>query len=156
MLARLSGQDDIVIGTPVANRQRSEVEALIGFFVNTLAVRVRPDQDANVAQLLAHVKSVTLDAYSHQDLPFEQVVEAVKPPRSMAHSPIFQVMLTMNNTPDNGGLDLPGLTLAPVAAPRATTQFDLSLSLAEYGDTIEASFEYSTDLYERATIDRLA
>ncbi|HEU4775728.1 MAG TPA: amino acid adenylation domain-containing protein, partial [Telluria sp.] len=156
LLARLSGQDDIVIGTPVANRQRSEVEALIGFFVNTLAIRVRLDQDPSVAQLLAHVKSVTLDAYSHQDLPFEQVVEAVKPPRSMAHSPIFQVMLTMNNTPDNGGLELPGLTLAPVSAPRATTQFDLSLSLAEYGETIEASFEYSIDLYERATIDRLA
>ncbi len=156
LLSGLSGQDDIVIGTPVANRQRREIESLIGFFVNTLALRVRLERNTSVADLLAQVKASTLDAYSHQDLPFEQVVEALKPPRSMAHSPIFQVMLTMNNTPDRGSLELPGLNLSPMSAPHATTQFDLSLSLAEHGGTIQASFEYATDLYSRATIERLA
>ncbi|UUZ50673.1 condensation domain-containing protein [Massilia sp. B-10] len=97
-MARLSGQDDVVIGTPVANRQRSEVEALIGFFVNTLALRVDLSADPSVAQLLVQVKASALAAYSHQELPFEQVVEAVQPPRSMSHNPIFQVMLAMNNT----------------------------------------------------------
>ncbi|MBV6325820.1 hypothetical protein KVP70_33540, partial [Duganella sp. HSC-15S17] len=92
LLARLSGQSDIVIGTPVANRQRSEIEALIGFFVNTLALRVQLADDPSVAALLAQVKDSTLGAYAHQDVPFEQVVEALQPPRSMSHSPLFQVM----------------------------------------------------------------
>ncbi|UUZ51684.1 condensation domain-containing protein [Massilia sp. B-10] len=98
LMARLSGQSEVVIGTPVANRQRSEVEALIGFFVNTLALRIDLSDDPTVEQLLAQVKASALAAYSHQDLPFDQVVEAVKPPRSMGHNPIFQVMLALNNT----------------------------------------------------------
>ena len=156
LLSRLSGQTDVVIGTPVANRQRADIEALIGFFVNTLALRVQLDADPTVAALLAQVKAATLDAYSHQDLPFEQVVEAVKPPRSMAHSPIFQVMLTMNNTPAGGGLVLPGLTLTSISAPHTTTQFDLSLSLAEHAEGIDASFEFATALFSRTTVERLA
>jgi len=121
LLARLSGQNDVVIGTPVANRQRAEIENLIGFFVNTLALRVDVQDDPSVAQLLAQVKATTLNAYAHQDIPFEQVVEAVNPPRSMGHSPIFQVMLSLNNTPDGGELALPGLSLAPIELPYTTT-----------------------------------
>jgi acyl carrier protein len=93
LLSRLSGQDEVVVGTPVANRQRAELEPLIGFFVNTLAVRVRPGEADNVADLLAHIKADTLAAYAHQDLPFEQVVEVLQPQRSLSHSPVFQAML---------------------------------------------------------------
>jgi amino acid adenylation domain-containing protein len=156
LLARMSGQDDVVIGTPVANRQRTEIEALIGFFVNTLGLRVQLGEDPSVAQLLAQVKASTVAAYSHQDLPFEQVVEALRPPRSMSYSPIFQVMLSLNNVPTGGGLSLPGLTLAPVESSQHTTHFDLSLSLSDQGEAIGGTLEYASDLFERGTIERLA
>jgi non-ribosomal peptide synthetase component F len=156
LLARMSGQDDVVIGTPVANRQRTEVEALIGFFVNTLALRVQLGEDPSVAQLLDQVKASTVAAYSHQDLPFEQVVEALRPPRSMSYSPLFQVMLSLNNVPTGGELSLPGLTLAPVESSLHTTHFDLSLSLSDQDDAIRGELEYATDLFERSTIERLA
>ena len=94
LLSRLSGQDDVVIGTSVANRQRREVEGLLGFFVNTLALRVRLDGQATVAQLLEQVKESALAAFAHQELPFEQVVEALQPVRSLSHSPLFQVTLS--------------------------------------------------------------
>jgi amino acid adenylation domain-containing protein len=154
LIARLSGQNDLAIGTPVANRQHAEVEALIGFFVNTLALRVTLDGDPSVAQLLEHVKAATLSAYAHQDLPFEQVVEAVKPARSMSHSPVFQVMLALNNTPKADAVTLPGLSLSPVIRPAETTQFDLTLSLTETGDTITGNLEYAFDLFDAATIQR--
>jgi len=155
LMSRLSGQRDLVIGSPVANRQRSEIEPLIGFFVNTLALRVALDSDPRVAELLAQIKNTTLDAYSHQDLPFEQVVELVQPARSLSHSPLFQVMLALNNTPLSGdGLQLSGLTLAALPQPRTTTQFDLSLSLFEVGGVISGEFEYASDLFDAATIQR--
>ena len=97
VLARLSTQDDLVIGTSVANRRRPEIEPLIGFFVNTLALRVDLATDPSVAGLLAQIKATTLDAYAHQDLPFEQVVEALQPQRSQSHSPLAQVTFTWNN-----------------------------------------------------------
>ncbi|RYE99917.1 MAG: non-ribosomal peptide synthetase, partial [Oxalobacteraceae bacterium] len=155
LLARLSGQDDIVIGTPVANRGRTELEGLIGFFVNTLALRVRPEGDLSVAQLLAEVKADTLGAYEHQDLPFDQVVEALQPVRSMSHSPVFQVMFSMNNTPGGTILELPGLAISAVDQPSTTTQYDLVLSLTEAGDAIDASISYATDLFERASVERI-
>ncbi len=156
LMARLSGQRDVVIGTPVANRQHAEIEALIGFFVNTLALRVVMDDDPGVAQLLGRIKATTLSAYAHQDLPFEQVVEAVKPPRSMSHSPIFQVMLGLNNTPKTEALTLPGLCLTPLLRPSTTTQFDLALSLTEVDDVIVASLDYASDLFDAATVERWA
>ncbi|WP_387696142.1 condensation domain-containing protein, partial [Photorhabdus sp. RM157S] len=125
VLARLSGQDDIVIGTPVANRQNSETEALIGFFVNMLALRIEPGQCHTVAELLAQVRERTLAAYAHQDLPFEQVVDALQPARSLSYSPVFQVMLALNNTPAQA-LKLPGLALALVEQPQRSSQFDLT------------------------------
>ncbi|WP_454258922.1 condensation domain-containing protein, partial [Pseudoxanthomonas mexicana] len=156
LLSRLSGQSDVVIGTPVANRQRTELEDLIGFFVNTLALRVDVDSDPSVLELLAQVKDTTLGGYMHQDVPFEQVVEALQPTRSLSHSPLFQVMLTLNNTPDGGGLQLPGLRLSPVATAHATTHFDLSLSLMDAGEELVGSLEYASDLFDAATVSRWA
>nr|WP_329607421.1 non-ribosomal peptide synthetase [Pseudomonas syringae] len=156
LLSRFSGQDDVVIGTPVANRPRSELESLIGFFVNTLALRIRPQGRLSVAALLEQVKAVMLAAHAHQDLPFEQVVEALQPPRSLGHSPIFQVMLALNNTPGGGELSLPELSLEPLQAPHTTAQFDLSLALVEADGGLIGSLEYASDLFERATIERIA
>ena len=156
LLARLSGQDDVVVGTPVANRQRTEVEGLIGFFVNTLALRVKLEGDPSVAELLAQVKAHTLGAYEHQDLPFEQVVEAVQPARSMSHSPLFQVMLNMNNAPEGGALALPGLTISGVEQGHSTTQFDLSLTMSDAGQTVAGAIEYASDLFDEATVVRMA
>ncbi|MBI6824246.1 amino acid adenylation domain-containing protein, partial [Pseudomonas syringae] len=156
LLSRFSGQDDVVIGTPVANRPRSELESLIGFFVNTLALRIRPQGGMNVAALLEQVKAVMLAAHAHQDLPFEQVVEALQPPRSLGHSPIFQVMLALNNTPGGGEFSLPELSLEPLQAPHTTAQFDLSLALVEADGGLIGSLEYASDLFERATIERMA
>ncbi|SDI21682.1 amino acid adenylation domain-containing protein [Pseudomonas sp. BS3767] len=156
LLSRFSGQDDVVIGTPVANRPRSELESLIGFFVNTLALRIRPQGRLSVAALLEQVKTVMLAAHAHQDLPFEQVVEALQPPRSLGHSPIFQVMLALNNTPGGGELSLPELSLEPLQAPHTTAQFDLSLALVEADGGLVGSLEYASDLFERATIERMA
>ncbi|MCK9738897.1 amino acid adenylation domain-containing protein, partial [Pseudomonas syringae pv. syringae] len=156
LLSRFSGQDDVVIGTPVANRPRSELESLIGFFVNTLALRIRPEGRLSVAALLEQVKAVMLAVHAHQDLPFEQVVEALQPPRSLGHSPIFQVMLALNNTPGGGEFSLPELSLEPLQAPHTTAQFDLSLALVEADGGLIGSLEYASDLFERATIERMA
>ena len=155
LLARLSGQDDVVVGTPVANRQRTEVEELIGFFVNTLALRVKLEGDPSVAELLAQVKAHTLGAYAHQDLPFEQVVEAVQPERSMSHSPLFQVMLTIHNTPSHSVLDLPGLTLSPIEQLQDTAQCDLTLSLTDTGDTCVGTLRYASALFDEASVLRI-
>ena len=155
LLSRLSGEHDVVIGTPFANRQHADTETLIGFFVNTLALRVRCEDDPTVAQLLRQVRSTTLQAQCNQDLPFEQVVEALQPQRSLRHSPIFQVMLTLDNTPGDAVLALPGLTLTPFASPPTHTQFDLSLALVEDGAGIAGTLVYATDLFERASIERM-
>ncbi|MBV6325524.1 amino acid adenylation domain-containing protein, partial [Duganella sp. HSC-15S17] len=154
LLSRMAGQDQVVIGTPVANRARPEVEPLIGFFVNTLALRVRLDDAPTVAQLLAQVKATTLGAYSHQDLPFEQVVELLQPQRSPGHSTVFQAMLTLDNTPYDGDLELPGLRLSHQSADNRHTPFDLSLVLAGAGDTLAGVLNYATDLYDRASMER--
>ncbi|MDZ4813392.1 MAG: amino acid adenylation domain-containing protein, partial [Pseudomonadota bacterium] len=154
LLSRLSGQDDVVIGTAVANRQRSEFESLIGFFVNTLALRVSVTAKQTVSELLAQVKATTLDAYAHQDLPFEQVVEALQPARTLSYSPIFQTVLAFNNTPGGGELALPGLSVARVGAPRHSAHFDLELSLWEAGEALHGNLGYATDLFDRSTVER--
>ncbi|MBJ7311023.1 amino acid adenylation domain-containing protein, partial [Rugamonas sp. CCM 8940] len=155
LMARLSGQSDVVIGSPIANRQRAQAENLIGFFANTLALRVDIGADPSVAALLARVRLDTLDAYVYQDLPFEQVVDAVKPQRSMRHSPLFQTMFTFNNTPGGDGYGLPGLTLSGVATPHTTAQFDLSLSMSEAEQTLVGGLVYATALFKSDTVDRL-
>ena len=156
LLARLSGQDDVVIGTPVANRQRTEVEDLIGFFVNTLALRVKLDGTPTVAQLLAQVKAHTMAAYDHQDLPFEQVVEVVQPARSMGYSPLFQVALNLDSGDQGGALALPGLTVSNMTQAHVTSRFDLSLMLKDNGGTISGAIEYASDLFDVSTIQRMA
>jgi amino acid adenylation domain-containing protein len=155
VLARWSGQRDLVIGTPVANRPRQEWEPLIGFFVNTLAVRVNLDDAPSVATLLARIKHQMVQAYAHQDLPFDQVVEAVQPPRSLSHSPLFQVTLALNNTP-RSALDLPGLQWQREVQASTTTHFDLTLSLHEDDTQLEGSLTYASDLFDRTTVERLA
>ncbi|HYH81956.1 MAG TPA: amino acid adenylation domain-containing protein, partial [Longimicrobium sp.] len=154
VLGRLSGQDDVVIGMPTANRGRAEIEGLIGFFINTLALRLDLSGAPTVAALLARVKASTLDAQQHQDIPFEQVVELVQPVRSLAHGALFQVMFTWQNAAAER-LELPGLRLGSAGGEQATTsKFDLSLSLQEAGERIVGGITYATALYERETVER--
>ncbi|TNC71366.1 AMP-binding protein, partial [Janthinobacterium lividum] len=156
LLSRLSGQDEVVIGAPVANRGRSEIESLIGFFVNTLAMRIQLGDNPSVAALLARVRSDALDAYANQDVPFEQVVEAINPARSMSHAPLFQSSLTLTEAGLPHALSMPGLTLDVLEQARQTTHFDLSLSCFDNADGIAFSIEYATDLFDAATIARWA
>src|SRR5262249_41062021 len=153
LLARLSGQEEAVIGTPVANRMRSEIEPMIGFFVNTLALRIDVSGSPTVGELLTRVKSWTLEAQENQDIPFEQVVEILQPPRSLAHAPVFPVMVAWQNAPE-GNLDLPDLTITALAAPQVTAKFDLSLSLQEAGQQVVGTLGYATALFDRATVRR--
>ncbi|HEY0372253.1 MAG TPA: condensation domain-containing protein, partial [Thermoanaerobaculia bacterium] len=155
LLSRLSGQTDVVIGTPVANRQRREVEGLIGFFVNTLALRLQLDDQPTLPALLAQVKDTTLAAFAHQELPFEQVVEAVHPQRSMSHGPLFQSLLALNNTAGRGdGASLPDLDMIPVELAQTTAQYELSLHLGDSGEALSGVLMYATDLFDRSTIER--
>ncbi len=156
LMSRLSGQQDVVIGAPIANRQRSELKRLIGFFVNTLALRVRLDDNPSVAELLAQVKVSTLEALAHQDVPFQHVAEAVRPARDLGHSPLFQVMLAMNDMPRADGLTLAGLSASGLEQADTTAQFDLTLSLDDTGDAVLGALEYATDLFDRSTIERIA
>ena len=155
LLSRYSGQRDICIGTPIANRTRSELEPLIGFFVNTLVLRLRLDGDPRFTTLLEQVRRTALDAYAHQDVPFEQLVDVLKPARHLSHSPLFQVMLALQNAPMQA-LELPCLSLEPVAAESSVAKFDLVFDLAEVGDELQATIEYSPDLFDGSTIERLA
>ncbi|MES2939619.1 MAG: non-ribosomal peptide synthase/polyketide synthase [Pseudomonadota bacterium] len=155
LLARLSSQDDVVIGTPVANRTRAEVEGLIGFFINTLALRIDLGDSPSTVELLRRVKTETVEAQQHQDLPFEQVVEIVKPARSMAHTPLFQVMFSWQ-ADAQGAIDLPGLAAQPLAAPIVLSKFDLTLHMGEAEGRIAGGLEYASALFEQATIERFA
>ncbi|HZX26266.1 MAG TPA: condensation domain-containing protein, partial [Telluria sp.] len=157
LLARLSGQQDVVVGTPVANRQRTELEAVVGFFVNMLAMRVRFEDDPTVTQLLAQVKNTALAGYAHQDAPFEKVVEAIQPLRSLAYNPLFQASLRMDSTPHGRQLDLAGVRAELVPQPETSTHFDLSLALEEDSTGgISGQLEYATDLFDAPTIERIA
>ena len=140
MLARLSGQDDVVVGFPAANRSTPELDGLIGFFVNTLALRVDLSGNPSFDELLGRVRQAALEAYNHQDVPFEQIVEDIVPQRDLARTPIFQAMLALLDDP-LGELDLPGLAASPLDVPVSTTRFDLVLDLEEEagGDSAEPS-----------------
>ncbi|KAA9382691.1 amino acid adenylation domain-containing protein [Neorhizobium galegae] len=153
VLSRLSGQDDLVIGVPSANRGRREIEELIGFFVNTLALRVDLSGAPSVSQLLERTRRTALAAQEHQDLPFEQVVEIVKPPRHLDHTPLFQVMLAWQNNAV-GSFDLAGLSVAAAGEGLDQVKFDLELSLGECDEVIAGTFGYATALFDQATIER--
>ena len=156
LLGRLSGQSEVVIGTPLANRRRVELEQLIGFFVNALALRVRLIGNPTVSELLGQVKTTTLEAYEHQDLPFEQVVEMLQPVRSMSHTPVFQTVLNLHNTPGDSTLNMSGLTFDYSAVTEETaTQCDIVLGLQMNGDHIVGSLTYASDLFDTETMERL-
>jgi non-ribosomal peptide synthetase component F len=155
LLGRYTGQEEIVVGTPIANRTREEVEGLIGFFVNTLVLRTDLSGGVSFRQLLGRVRETALGAYTHQDVPFEQLVEELRPERDLSHTPLFQVMFVLQNTPLQQGLELPGLRLAVQAVESVTAKFDLTLSMAEGDGELGATFEYNTDLFEAGTMARL-
>jgi len=151
LLGRLAGQRDVVIGTPVANRTRSELESLIGFFVNTLALRVRFDDDPTFSGLLERIRETALDAYASQDMPFERLVEALAPARDLGHGPIFQAMIILQNLPE-AKVDLPGLAMEPLDLPTRTAKFDLTLTLHEADGRLTGVLEYNSDLFRAETI----
>ncbi|HEX7333782.1 MAG TPA: amino acid adenylation domain-containing protein, partial [Pyrinomonadaceae bacterium] len=151
---RYSGQTDVCVGTPVANRNRAEVEGLIGFFVNTLVMRVELGGEVSFRQLLKRVREVALGAYAHQDISFAQLVEKLQPPREANCAPFFQVLINWQNLPRQE-INLPGLTLTAFGNETGATQFDLGFDLAEDSNRIIGSLEYSTELFDASTINRL-
>ncbi|WP_228557470.1 condensation domain-containing protein, partial [Myxococcus sp. AB025B] len=155
LLSRYSGQDDVSVGSPVANRNRSETEGLIGFFVNTLVFRSRLDGRQSFRELLGQVRLNTLAAYEHQDVPFEKLVEELQPQRDLSRSPLFQVTLTLQNAPE-GALTLPGLSLDALPPSIETSKYDFSLLLDEGSEGFSGIINYNTDLFEAASMERLA
>ncbi|MEH2198511.1 amino acid adenylation domain-containing protein [Nostoc sp.] len=152
-LYRYTGQDDIAIGTPIANRNREEVKGLIGFFVNTLVLRADMSGNPTFDELLTRVKKVAVEAYTHQDLPFDQLVEVMQPERDMSRTPLFQVMF---NVQDYSQLpEMPGLALSLLKIETETAQFDLSLSIEITEQGVAASYYYNTDLFDAVTITRM-
>jgi amino acid adenylation domain-containing protein len=153
LLHRFTGQEDLLVGSPVANRGATQAEALIGFFVNTLVLRARPAPEQLFTGLLAAVKATALAAYAHQDLPFERLVDELAVGRTLDRNPLFQVTLALQNAPVEP-LALPGLSLSPLALGTGTAKFDLCLSLAEADGRLAGGIEYATDLFDAATVRR--
>ncbi|MFB2837167.1 amino acid adenylation domain-containing protein, partial [Floridanema evergladense] len=154
LLYRYSGQTDIVVGSPIANRNQSEIEGLIGFFVNTLVLRTDLSANPSFAQLLNQVREVSLGAYTHQDLPFEMLVEALQPERNLSYTPLFQVMFVLQNAPLSS-VELDGLRLTPVELENAIAKFDLTLSMENTSTGLVGWWEYNTDLFDGSTIERM-
>src|SRR5215831_8342768 len=154
VLYRYSGQEDVLLGTPVANRNRGELEEMIGFFVNTVVMRMRVEGESRYEELLREVREVALGAYSHQEMPFEKVVEEIEPERSLSRSPVFQVMMVMQNMPREemklGELEVRGLGIES-----GTAKFDVSVYMWEEGEQIGGMVEYSSELFEKETIKRM-
>ncbi|OSI54391.1 hypothetical protein BSZ15_22670 [Bradyrhizobium canariense] len=155
LLGRQANQTDIVFGVPIANRTRSELEGLIGFFVNTLVFRIRLDNNWRFVDLLREVAQTCLEAFANQDLPFERLVSALNPSRSLSHNPLFQVMFQLLTNPYNSG-DMAGIKITPIEDNGATAKFDLALDVEEVGTDLVTLFEYNTDLFDPGTIERLA
>ncbi len=155
LLRRWSGQDDVAVGTPIANRNREEIEGLIGFFVNTLVMRNDLSGDPTFAELLQRVRETALQAYAHQDIPFEAVVEALQPQRSLNRTPLFQVMFALQNAPSRP-VDVEGLEISGLESAAALSKFDLTLTLTEVESGLAGNLEYSADLFDACTIRRLA
>src|SRR5437660_1023264 len=154
LLYRYTRQTDLMVGTPIANRTRPEVEGLIGFFVNTLALRVDVAGNPTFLELLERVKVVALDAYAHQDLPFERLVEELQPERSLSHMPLVQVLFAVQNMRMEPQ-QMSGLTLQPGSFDEGIAPFDLSLFFKERGDEVTVDLVYSTDLFLPETMQRL-
>nr|WCB70647.1 NRPS modules 10-13 [Corallococcus coralloides] len=155
LLSRWAHQHDLVVGTPIAGRNRPELEGLVGFFVNTLALRVNLEGDPTFRELLERVREVTLDAYAHQDVPFERIVTETQTERNASYNPIVQVVLALQNMPPARELALPGLTLRAEADASRTAKFDLTLSIADTPTGLVGGLEYATDLFSEATAQRM-
>ncbi|MDY7077386.1 MAG: amino acid adenylation domain-containing protein [Chloroflexota bacterium] len=155
LLYRYTGQEDVSVGTPIANRNRAETEGLIGFFVNTLVLRTDLSGDPSFRELLNRVREVALGAYTHQDLPFEKLVDTLQPERDLSHTPLFQVMFIIQNVPRQG-VELADLTLSRVEADTGVSTFDLTLVMEDAPDGLGAGFEYNADLFNSETIERMA
>ncbi len=155
LLHRNTGQQDICVGTPVAGRVQMELEGLIGFFVNTLALRTNVHGNLSFAELLQRVKETAMEAFSHQEIPFEKVVDAVADERDISRNPIFQVMFILRNTPEIPALRLGEATLTPEGHDHSTSTFDMQFFITETDDGLEGTVEYNTDLYKEETISLL-
>jgi amino acid adenylation domain-containing protein len=155
LMARYSGQNDIVVGSPIANREQREIAPLIGFFVNTLVLRSDLSDNPSFSQLLNQSKQMLLHAYSHQQVPFEQIVEQLQPTRSLSHGPLFQVMLILQNN-DEGTLELPDLTLSPIESELTIAKYDLTLYISEDEQGLTLGWEYNIDLFTEQTIAKMA
>jgi amino acid adenylation domain-containing protein len=156
LLSKYAGSEDVVVGTPIAGRGRGEVEGLIGFFVNTLALRTDLSGDPSFRETLRRVREMTLGAYEHQEVPFERLVAELQPERSMSHSPLFQVSFTLQDGGGGGGGGaLAGLTVGGVGAAMEIAKFDLSLTLSATPQGLFGGLNYATDLFERGTIERM-
>jgi amino acid adenylation domain-containing protein len=154
LLMRYTGQEDVVVGSPVAGRTRAETEPLIGFFVNTLVLRTDLSGDPTFKELLSRVREVCLGAYAHQEVPFEKVVEDLAPERSLSSNPLFQVMFAMQNAPKEE-LKLGGLRLEQIETESGTSAFDLMLAAQETDGVLCGALQYSTDLFDAATAERM-
>ncbi|MBV9787872.1 MAG: amino acid adenylation domain-containing protein [Chloroflexi bacterium] len=155
LLARYSGQDDIAVGTPIANRTRGETEDLIGCFINMLVLRTDLTGNLTFREVLGRVREVALGAYAHQDVPFEEVVDALQPARDLSRHPLFQVMFALQNV----GMALPsfpGLTTSALSIDFGTVKLDLSLAMAETSAGLSGALEYSADLFTATTVERMA
>jgi alpha-ketoglutarate-dependent taurine dioxygenase len=155
LLYRYTGEDDIVVGTDVANRNRSEIEDLIGFFINILVLRTDLSGNPTFRELLHQVREKTLGAYAHQDLPFSKLVEALQPERKLSQTPLFQVLFVLQNAPIPP-VELPGLTLTPLEVDNGASKFDLVLFMQETEAGIIASWKYNADLFDSSTITKLS
>ncbi|MGB8191171.1 MAG: amino acid adenylation domain-containing protein [Chitinophagaceae bacterium] len=155
LLHRYTGQSDICVGSPVAGRHRQEIEGLIGLFVNTLALRSEVNGKMTYQELLQQIRQSTIEAYEHQDVPFEKVVEALGVERDLSRSPVFQVMFVLQNLPKNTALDLGNVSLSGEEAGSITSKFDLNLSISESTDGLYVSLTYCSDLFVQETIERM-
>lgn len=154
LLYRYTGQADIIVGSPIANRNRAELEGLIGFFVNTLVLRTSLADNPTFQELLQRVRQVTWDAYDHQDLPFEKLVEELHPERDLSYNPLFQIKFRLENPPTEK-LEIPGLTLSSLGQINPSAKLDLSLDMYETPDGLVGGFEYNKDLFAETTIERM-
>ncbi|HET7234257.1 MAG TPA: amino acid adenylation domain-containing protein, partial [Longimicrobium sp.] len=154
LLGRYTGSDDILVGSPVAGQTRHEVEELIGFFVNTLVLRADLSGDPSFRELLGRVRHGALDAYEHQEVPFERLVAELHPDRSLSHAPLFQVAFVLADAA-RGEVELPGVRMRRVYSASGTSKFDLMLSVATHAGGMAAAVEYAADLFERDTIQRM-
>ena len=155
LMSRLSGQGEVVIGTPVANRERSELEGMIGFFVNMLPMRIRVERTQMLPDFLQQVQQCALDAYTHQQAPFDKIIEACRPERNASYSPLFQTVFALQNAPRTR-MAIQGMALEMMPLERHTTQYDLLLSLEEGPDGLSGEISYNTDILDRETVERWA